>query len=307
MTAGPTIRTAAPGDAAALAALWAHAFTPPLAPDQWEADPERFAHTIVAEDASGLVGSIHGRIKHLREEAGGLAQVHAIGSVAVADRARGHGVARRLVSATLSAARRSGADWALLFTGTPGVYRSRGFETFAMARVLAGPWQAQGATGGADVRRGTVRPGASTLWRRVYEDSREGVALAPVRSEIDWIMAEVRLAGLRTFTVEREGSVLGYAVAEVRGGRGELVEFAVPSAAPDRIRTALLDAVAEDWRAAGVDRCEIAVPARLADLAIMQEFAPGAAPVPDTTGMTRAVGRAPRLTGVRHFGAADYF
>ncbi len=307
MTAELTIRIAVPGDAAALAALWAHAFTPPLAPDQWEADPDRFAHTIVAEDASGLVGSIHGRTKHLREEAGGLAQVHAIGSVAVADRARGQGLARRLVSATLSSARRSGADWALLFTGTPGVYRSSGFELFAMERVLAGPWQAPASTDGAEVRRGTVGPGSSARWQRAYEDSREGVVLAPVRSEGDWIMAEVRLAGLRTYTVERDGSVLGYAIADARGGRGELVELAAPSVAQDRIRPALLAAVAEDWRAAGVDRCEIAVPARPADLAIVRDFAPGAVPASDTTGMTRAVGRAPRLTGVRHFGAGDYF
>jgi len=307
MTAEPTIRTAVPADATALAALWAHAFTPPLAPDQWEADPDRFAHTVVAEDASGLVGSIHGRAKRLREEAGGLAQVHAIGSVAVADRARGHGVARRLVSATLSSAQRSGADWALLFTGTPGVYRSSGFETFTMQRVQAGPWHAAAATAGAGVRRGRVRPGSSAHWRQAYEDSREGVVLAPVRSERDWAMAEVRLAGMRSYAVEQEGSVRGYAVADAHGGCGALVEFAVPAAAPDRIRAALLAAIAEDWRAAGVDRCEIAVPARPADLALVREFAPEAAPMTDTTGMTRAVGRAPRLSGVRHFGAGDYF
>ncbi len=67
------------------------AFMPPLAPDQWLVDDERLAHTRVAEDDEGLCGSIYGLPKRLRESDGGLAAVHAIGSVAVAERRGGRG------------------------------------------------------------------------------------------------------------------------------------------------------------------------------------------------------------------------
>jgi len=125
------VRSARAEDQPALAALWAAAFTPPLAPDQWLVDDERLSHTLVAEDDEGVCGSIYGLPKRLRESDGRVAHVHAIGSVAVAERARGRGLARRLVAATLDAA--GDADWALLFTGTPEVYRSSGFTTFSMA------------------------------------------------------------------------------------------------------------------------------------------------------------------------------
>lgn len=83
------VRSARAEDQPALAALWAAAFTPPLAPDQWLVDDERLSHTLVAEDDEGVCGSIYGLPKRLRESGGGVAQVHAIGSVAVAERARG--------------------------------------------------------------------------------------------------------------------------------------------------------------------------------------------------------------------------
>ena len=47
------IRAARPEDRSALTALWATAFTPPLAPDQWLIDDDRLAHTLVAEDDRG--------------------------------------------------------------------------------------------------------------------------------------------------------------------------------------------------------------------------------------------------------------
>ena len=116
-----TIREARAEDQDALTALWATAFTPALAPDQWLVDDERLRHTLVASDEAGLYGSIYGLPKRLREEDGGVARVHAIGSVAVAERARGRGLARRLVAATLHAA--GDADWALLGRDRDGASR----------------------------------------------------------------------------------------------------------------------------------------------------------------------------------------
>ncbi|NJI58426.1 GNAT family N-acetyltransferase [Microbacterium oxydans] len=300
-----TIRAARATDQQALAALWATAFTPPLAPDQWLVDDERLAHTRVAEDDEGLCGSIYGLPKRLRESDGGIAAVHAIGSVAVAERARGQGLARRLVAATLQAA--GDADWALLFTGTPEVYRSSGFETFSMARTVAGLWRAATpARAEGRVVRESVGLGSLRPVHEVYERSRSDLVLAPVRGDRDWAMAEVRLRGATLYRRIEGSSVVGYAVAERRGAVGMLLESAVlPDA--DGVRDDLLSAVAVDWASAGVTSCELAVPALPEEDRALRAFAPEAVRQDDRTGMIRPLRRAARLHGIRHFTAGDYF
>jgi len=307
----PTFRVARAGDVAGLTALWATAFTPPLRPDQWLLDEERLAHTFVAEDAEGICGSIHGLPKRLREDGGGVAAVHAIGSVAVAERARGHGLARQLVAASMDAGRDAGADWALLFTGTPDVYRSSGFETFSMPRTLTGRWVAPTLAGAPDrVVRETVGPGAMGPLRTVYADSREGrVVLAPVRSDRDWAMAEVRLGGATLYRRSEGSTTLGYAVADIDGEVGTLLECAVTRDAEHApgVHADLLAAVAADWATARVRSCDLAVPAVPEEEHALRAFAPDAVRQDDRTGMIRPLRRAARLHGIRHFTAADYF
>ena len=303
------VRSARAEDQSALAALWAAAFTPPLAPDQWLVDDERLDHTIVAADDEGVCGSIYGLPKRLREADGGVAQVHAIGSVAVAERARGRGLARRLVAATLDSAR--DADWALLFTGTPDVYRSSGFETFPMLRTLAGPWTAPDADAASTaIRREAVGLGTLGPLRDAYERSRAGeVVLAPVRSDRDWTMAEIRLRGATLYRREEAGATVGYAIAEVRGALVLLHESAAdpPVADPVAVRRAVLEAVSADWAAAGVRTCELAVPALAAEEHAVRTFAPAAVRQDDRTGMIRPLRREARVDGIRHFTAGDYF
>ncbi|WP_144881551.1 GNAT family N-acetyltransferase [Microbacterium paraoxydans] len=303
------VRSARAEDQPALAALWAAAFTPPLAPDQWLVDDERLSHTLVAEDDEGVCGSIFGLPKRLRESDGGVARVHAIGSVAVAERARGRGLARRLVAATLDAA--GDADWALLFTGTPDVYRSSGFTTFSMPRAFTGPWAASAtAPEPASVARECVGLGVLGLLREVYERSRTGVVvLAPVRGDRDWTMAEVRLRGATLYRLAEAEATVGYAVAEVRDGIGLLHESATdPTVAdPAAVRHTLLEAVAADWAAAGVRTCELAVPALAAEEAAVRAFAPAGGRQDDRTGMIRPLRREARVDGIRHFTAGDYF
>ena len=306
----PTIRAARAEDQAELTALWATVFMPPLAPDQWLIDQERLTHTIVAEDDDGLCGSIYGLPKTLRESDGGSAEVHAIGSVAVAERARGQGLARRLVTATLQSAR--DADWALLFTGTPEVYRSSGFETFAMARTLAGPWRAPvPAETTARVMRETVGLGSFRPLREVYERSREGrVVLAPLRGDRDGAMAEVRMRGATLYRRTEGSTVVGYAIAERRGDVGVLLESAVlPGIEGDAegVRDDLLAAIAVDWASAGVTSCDLAVPALPEEDRALRAFAPEAVRQDDRTGMIRPLRREARLHGIRHFTAGDYF
>ncbi|KJL24470.1 hypothetical protein RN51_01068 [Microbacterium oxydans] len=319
---GPMIRAARAEDQPDLTTLWATAFTPPLAPDQWLIDGDRLAHTLVAEDDRGVCGSIYGLPKRLREDDGGVADVHAIGSVAVAGRARGQGLARRLVAATLDAA--GDAEWALLFTGTPEVYRSSGFESFSMARTLTGPWhdpalrRVEGSVEGrveggvegraaGSVERETVGLGSFRSLRDVYERSRAGrVLLAPVRSDRDAAMAEVRMRGATLYRRIEGSTVLGYLIAEHRGDLGVLLESAV---IPDsgRVRDELLSAVAVDWARAGVTSCELAVPALPEEESALRAFAPRAVRQDDRTGMIRPLRRAARLDGIRHFTAGDYF
>ncbi|AZH77139.1 GNAT family N-acetyltransferase [Microbacterium sp. Y-01] len=304
------VRSARAEDQSALAVLWAEAFTPPLAPDQWLVDADRLAHTLVAEDGDGVCGSIYGLPKRLRESDGAVASVHAIGSVAVAERARGRGLARRLVSASLETGRE--ADWALLFTGTPEVYRSSGFTSFAMSRTLVGPWSAASvveAAAGAILRE-SVGLGSLGAVHDVYERSRSGqLVLAPVRSDRDWTMAEVRMRGATLYRHVEDAAVVGYAIAEARGGVGLLHESAVlPDAVdPVGVRRALLGAVAADWASAGVRSCDLATPALAEEEAAVQAFAPGAVRQHDRTGMSRPLRREPRLDGIRHFTAGDYF
>ncbi len=304
MHAEPQLRSAIAEDAADLAALWARAFAPPLSPDQWLVDPDRLAHTIVAVDADGVVGSIYGLPKRLRV-VDGVAAVHGIGSVAVAERARGRGLARRLVSASVESARRAGADWALLFTDTPEVYRSSGFEPFTMHRAARGPWAALGGRGSA--RRTTIGPGTLASSDAVYEQSREGLVLAPVRSAIEWTMAEVRLHGMTLYTIDSDGAPVAYAVAGVQQRTGILAELAASATAPAGAREALLGAIGQDWSESRVEHCDIAAPQRADDIAAVRAFAPLARWTTDATGMTLTIARQPRLDGVRHFGAADYF
>ncbi|WP_149084132.1 MULTISPECIES: GNAT family N-acetyltransferase [Microbacterium] len=303
------VRSARAEDQSALVALWAAAFTPALAPDQWLVDAERLSHTLVAEDDEGVCGSIYGLPKRLRETAGGVAQVHAIGSVAVAERARGRGLARRLVAASLDEGR--DADWALLFTGTPEVYRSSGFLTFSMPRTMAGPWTAPEAVAESDaIARESVGLGVLGTVRDAYEHSRAGgIVLAPVRSDRDWTMAEVRLRGATLYRQVDDGATVGYAVAEVRDGVGLLHDSAVgPTAGdPAAVRGAVLDAVAADWAAAGVRVCELAIPALAAEEAAVRAFAPAAVRQDDRTGMIRPLRREARVDGIRHFTAGDYF
>ena len=307
---GPMIRAARAEDQPDLTTLWATAFTPPLAPDQWLIDGDRLAHTLVAEDDRGVCGSIYGLPKRLREDDGGVADVHAIGSVAVAGRARGQGLARRLVAATLETA--GDAEWALLFTGTPEVYRSSGFESFSMARTLTGPWhdprlrRVEGSVEGR-VERETVGLGSFRSLRDVYERSRAGrVVLAPVRSDRDAAMAEVRMRGATLYRRIEGSTVLGYMIAEHRGGVGVLLESAVlPDSEP--VRDELLSAVAADWARAGVTSCELAVPALPDEESALRAFAPRAVRQDDRTGMIRPLRRAARLEGIRHFTAGDYF
>ena len=158
-----------------------------------------------------------------------------------------------------------------------------------------------------------MAPGCLAPLQHVYERARDGVVLAPVRSERDGIMAEVRLRDARLWIARGPGQEVpgGYAVTRttVEDGalRGVIDELAVDPDAPERLAEALLHAIADDWATAGATLCEIAVPHTTRMQAQVEKFAPDARPAADDTGMTRPLRREARIAGIRHFTAADYF
>ncbi|WP_433675259.1 GNAT family N-acetyltransferase [Microbacterium gorillae] len=292
-----TFRNAALADEPELFALWAAAFTPPLAPDQWLLDADRHAHTQVAVLGGQVVGSVYGMPKTLHED-DRIASVHAIGSVAVAPAARGRGAAARMVERSLDDARAAGREWALLFTDTPGVYRSSGFRQLPMRRVRSGAWSA--IDGVADVNSVATDEEGLRAVDAIYRASRTGrVSLAPSRGDLDFRAAAFRLSG--TTLHRTEGA---YAIEHVEDGVGVIDELAC---APDHSADEVLSAVAGSWAAAGVTSCSIAIPALPELDDAIARFAHAAIDEADTTAMVRALTREPRLTHPRHFGAADYF
>ncbi|UKJ63824.1 GNAT family N-acetyltransferase [Cellulosimicrobium cellulans] len=126
------LRTATPDDVPSLYALWGRAFDAPLMVPVYETDDSRLDRTHVAVDPlhGGVVGSVYWTPRELGGPDGRTLRAGGVANVATAPEARGRGLVRALLSRAVEQMERGGADVALLFTGTPDVYRSSGFETF---------------------------------------------------------------------------------------------------------------------------------------------------------------------------------
>lgn len=290
------VRTATAADVPALTALWAAAFDPPLAPDAWLADPRHLANTVIAQLDGAVVGSVYGVMKLLREDAGAVARVHAIGSVAVSEAARGRGVARTLMTASLAEADRRGAEWSLLFTGTPGVYASSGYEQIRMNRShLAAVWT------GCEVpdswRAGTdvvgVRPATRDVLAEVeplLREARAGrVSMLALRENADLDVAAVRARGMTA--VITPGA---FALVRESDGRGVIEEIAWRRGAEGDAH-AVLAAIADRFAAAGVSAVEVVIPDDASLVAVVAPFVPGLVAAPDETAMIRPLARVARL------------
>ncbi|MGO3484179.1 MAG: GNAT family N-acetyltransferase, partial [Cellulosimicrobium funkei] len=126
------LRTATPDDVPALYALWGRAFDAPLMVPVYETDDGRLDRTHVAVDPDDgrVVGSVYWTPRKLGGPDGGILRAGGVANVATAPEARGRGLVRALLARAVEQMERDGADVALLFTGTPDVYRSSGFEAF---------------------------------------------------------------------------------------------------------------------------------------------------------------------------------
>lgn len=137
------LRTATPGDLPSLYALWDRAFDAPLMVPVYETDDGRLdrTHVAVEPDDGRVVGSVYWTPRELGGPDGDTLRAGGVANVATAPEARGRGLVRALLSRAVEQMERAGTHVALLFTGTPDVYRSSGFETF-----------------GVPLRRGAPRP-----------------------------------------------------------------------------------------------------------------------------------------------------
>lgn len=255
------LRTATPDDVPSLYALWDRAFDAPLMVPVYETDDGRLDRTHVAVDPlhGGVVGSVYWTPRELGGPDGRTLRAGGVANVATAPEARGQGLVRALLVRAVEQMERDGADVALLFTGTPDVYRSSGFETFDVA-LLRGTPRPVGApdTAASDpvddaLAAGAPAPGAGgDAPVQVRADRLPGVPwpawsvslgweqLAGLHDAFDVISGGPRpLATRRTAEHWERRIPLWYSGAEVftaRASGGDVVGYLVLEPGPDALK-----------------------------------------------------------------------
>ncbi|MBM7818757.1 putative N-acetyltransferase YhbS [Cellulosimicrobium cellulans] len=325
------LRTATPDDVPSLYALWDRAFDAPLMVPVYETDDSRLDRTHVAVDPlhGGVVGSVYWTPRDLGGPDGDTLRAGGVANVATAPEARGRGLVRALLSRAVEQMEQDGTDVALLFTGTPDVYRSSGFETFDVALLrgaprpvgdpdtavsdpaddmLAASAPGPGTEGDAPVRVRTDRlPGVPwPAWSVALE--REQLAalhdgfdvaaggprpLATRRTSEHW---ERRIplwySGAEVFTARAgDGNVVGYLVLEPGSGALKVRELGVDPASDHA--SEVVDALARTTlQRAGLHASPV-VEVRLPTHALTDRFVAATLDAPvadtDTTGMLRPV------------------
>lgn len=314
------IRRASAADEGGLTRLWAECFDAPLLAPQWLLDGRRHARTVVAERDGAIVGSVYGMPKRLRNGAGGVDDVLGIGSVAVSPSARGLGVSRRMMQATIDGARAEGRDWVLLFTGTPGVYSSLGFTTFTMSRTAVGRIAVADASLPERARREIIPLTGSVVdasllaeLAELAEPLLDGVALAPARGRLDWAAAFCLYTGSTLHLLRSPAGAISAWLVEGLDSDRLLLRDAGRAAGEPAALEMLASAVAEERAQGGARTVSIALPAGAERNRLIAAIAPGATEPEDATGMSLplALGAAALerslSAGRAHFADGDYF
>ncbi|MER5946795.1 GNAT family N-acetyltransferase [Streptomyces sp. NPDC001904] len=259
MTPPPAIRTATAADEPALHALWSRCFgDAPHLPALYALDPGRHHRTFVAAGPGGTLDAVVVYVpRTVRDAHGAPHRIGGIGSVATRPEARGRGLVRALLAEATATMREEGCDWSLLFTGTPGVYGSSGWRTFARPYAEGPLADAPHAPG--DVRE--ARPGDLASLPRLQEAHNAHRPLSAVRSADDWRVRVPAWYGPGTLQLVAEGGAggpRGWLVARIADGTAEVLEAAV---AADDCLAALYGGLAVRARAAGADRARTRLPA----------------------------------------------
>ncbi|MBD0738246.1 GNAT family N-acetyltransferase [Streptomyces sp. CBMA29] len=287
-------RTATAADEPGLHALWAVAFPDPAQVIAlWQRDPGRHGRTFVAEDDGGRpVSVVHYLPRPIRSAEGRPQRVGCLGSVATHPDARGRGHVRHLLAAAVRAMTADACAWSLLFTGTPQVYESAGWRTFA-APGWSGPLAAPPSTGLPPSVRPATRADLPAL--RALRDGFDAVRpLSTVRGADDWLhRIPVWYAAPTEILVAHEpgpaGRPVGFAVLRRPApDRAELAEIAL---AADHAAAAdsLLATAAVRARAAGATTATVRLPPEAAVLAALPRFLAEPVPVVSHYGMARPI------------------
>ncbi|KLN36177.1 hypothetical protein FB00_04045 [Cellulosimicrobium funkei] len=325
------LRTATPDDVPSLYALWDRAFDAPLMVPVYETDDGRLDRTHVAVDPlhGGVVGSVYWTPREVGGPDGDTLRAGGVANVATAPEARGRGLVRALLSRAVEQMERAGTHVALLFTGTPDVYRSSGFETFDVPLLRGAPRQVdEPDTGREDLDDGAlptdtapsdlVNDGAV----RVRTDRLPGVPwpawsvalgreqLAVLHDAFDTVAGGPRPLAIRRTAEHWEQRIpLWYSGAEVftaRAADGEVVGYLVLEPEPDVLKVRelgvdpasdrahdVVDALARTTLHRAHLHGSATVEVRLPAHPLAERFAAAVldAPTPgtDTTGMLRPV------------------
>lgn len=208
------LRRARIGDEPGLAALWAQAFDAPIMLPQWSLDPDRHARTIVAVRDGEVVGSVYGLAQQLRAVGGAVHRVLGIADVAVAPSARGLGLARSMMDRIAADALDDGVHWALLFTGTPGVYRGAGYTRFSQRRLRRGtvaPSSPYARTPGVETEPVVTADLAELGPMHEHVSARH--PMSALRSDLGWRRARLWFEGADLVTARAaDGAILAYAI-----------------------------------------------------------------------------------------------
>ncbi|MBD7952329.1 GNAT family N-acetyltransferase [Oerskovia rustica] len=323
-------RTATPADVPSLYALWAAAFDAPLMVPVYETDGGRLDRTVVAvlpgpttaEDR--VVASVCWTPRTLvgipgADGATATLTVGGVANVASAPDMRGRGLVRLALTEAVEQMHAAGMDASLLFTGTPGVYRPSGWETFEVP-VTRGPLLPDGAarperSSATVVARHERPPRTESLvpttfpawdtdlpWQDLaaLHDAFHAAPLTTRRTVEHW---ERRIplwySAAELLTARRpDGSIVGYLVVELEGEVLRVRELAVgpgDATAPERREAldALALAVRSLARERGATRAEVRLP-RVPAAAVLTDalLAPGGRETTsDATGMLRPVRR----------------
>ncbi|MGW8889601.1 GNAT family N-acetyltransferase [Streptomyces sp. NPDC055749] len=251
------VRTAVPADEPDLHALWRLCFDAPQIPAVYALDPDRHRRTFVAE-SDGRIDAVVVYVPRLIRDAQGVPQlVGGIGSVATRPSARGRGLVRRLLTEAVRTMTADGCAWSLLFTGTPGVYRSSGWREFRSTYDEGALAQAP-APGVFRVRAATAADtGAVAALHTAHNATRP---LSSLRGPEDWAVRVPAWYGPldRSLVAERPGSgeIAGWLVAQRVGECMEVREFA---GAPECLDD-LFAAVAAQGRESGAVRVRVRLP-----------------------------------------------
>lgn len=196
------------------------------------------------------------------------------------------------MTAAAEAMAADGCAWSLLFTGTPEVYRSAGWETFpapswhgVLPAAVAVPGHPGIRTAGPD-----DLPRLMALRERFDRER----PLTTLRTAEDWRCRIPRWYDDSCLTLVTESTggggtaePGGFVVARLPAHRTEIVEIALTGPAPAGTAHALLAAVADRARAAGRTEAVVRLPDIPEVRGAVRRLLPAAEAVTEYTGMAR--------------------